>query len=96
MNIIKFNNTEFEVESYNKTTTFTGEAMSSSAYCTLITDDIETLNEVAQAEITKIEIAHDNEVIYSLNNQHGHIDSTNEFLNGDRMSVSANLSFTYE
>ena len=96
MNKIKFNNAEFEVESYNKTTSFMGETMSSTAYCTIITDDIEALNEVAQTEITTIQISHDDEVIYSLENQHGHIDSTNEYLNGDRMSVSANLSFTYE
>jgi len=93
MNTIKFNNTSFEVESYNKNTYFTGESVSSNASCTIKTNDMTTVNALAEDPITSITITHDEEVIYTLTNINAKIDSINEYLSGDRMNVNINLTF---
>ena len=93
MNTIKFNNTSFEVESYNKNTSFMGETISSSASCTITTNNIELLNTLAQDSITSIQIMHNNDLIYNLADIDAKIDNISEYLNGDRMGVSVNLTF---
>lgn len=94
MNKIVFNTTEFEVESYNKSTSFGGEVMTSNAYASLRTDDITVLNTLAQTTITNIKIYHDSNLIYDLQNISAKIDNINEYLNGDRMSINVNLTFS--
>ena len=93
MNVIKFNNTSFEVESYNKNTYFNGETVNSNANCTIKANDMTVVNALAEETITSIEIRHDGEVIYTLSNINAKIESINEYLSGDRMNVSINLTF---
>jgi len=93
MNIIKLNNTEFEVESYNKTTYFNGENVTSNANMLINTDDITVLNNLAENPINTIQILHDNDVIYNLTNANAQIENINEYLNFDKMNINVNLRF---
>ena len=94
MNVIKFNNSEFEVESYTKNTYFTQEGIISNANCSLNTNNIEAVNALAEGAITSIVIEHDHLVIYSLTDVNAKIDNINEYLNGNRMNISLTLTFT--
>ena len=93
MNIIKLNNTEYQVESYNKNTYFGGESISSNASCSIITSDLDGLNTLAATPITQIQIYHDGTLIYNLQNIDAHIDSINEYLNDDRVNIGVNFGF---
>ena len=93
MNIIKLNQLELRVESYNKNTYFTGENITSTGNCTVITDNMDALNALAEDEITLIQIYHDSELIYNLSDISAHIDSINEYLTDDHISISINISF---
>ena len=94
MNTIKLNNVEFAVESYNKNTTFSGETVSSNGYISFAPiDNIDALNTLSQSAITSIQILHDEKVIYDLQNINAHVDSMNEYLSGDRMTIGVNLTF---
>lgn len=93
MNKIKFNNTEFEVETYSKTTYFNGETITSNGSCNVVTSNVASLNSLAQNEITSIQITHDDNLIYDLNDISAKIDSINEYFTGDRMSISVSLTF---
>lgn len=92
MNKIKFNDVEFEVESYSKNTYFNNE-LSSNGNCSIITDDMDALNALANVPITSLQILHDGEVIYNLHDINAKIDNINEYLSGDRMSINVNLIF---
>ena len=92
MNKIKFNDIEFEVESYSKNTYF-HEELSSNGNCSIITDDMDALNALAEVPITSLQILHDGEVIYNLHDINAKIDTINEYLSGDRMSINVNLIF---
>ena len=92
MNKIKFNDVEFEVESYSKNTYF-HEELSSNGNCSIITDDMDALHALAEVPITSIQILHDGEVIYNLHDINAKIDNINEYLSGDRMSINVNLIF---
>ena len=93
MNTIKFNDTTFLVESYNRTTSFAGEVITSTGYCLIFTDDISALEALADTTITSIQIYHDNELIYNLTDASVHIENINEYLNVDKMFVNVNLIF---
>ena len=94
MDKIKFNNTEFEVESYNRNTSFFEGNISSSGYFSVKVQDIDEITELAQETITSIQIIHDNEVIYNLSDIEAHIDNTVESYNGgDRIYTNINLIF---
>ena len=92
MNKIKFNDVEFEVESYSKNTYF-HEELSSNGSCSIITDNMDALNALAEVPITSLQILHDGEVIYNLHDINAKIDTINEYLSGDRMSINVNLIF---
>lgn len=92
MNKIKFNDVEFEVESYSKNTYF-HEELSSNGNCSIITDDMDALHALAEVPITSLQILHDGEVIYNLHDINAKIDNINEYLSGDRMSINVNLIF---
>lgn len=94
MTTIKFNNTVFEVESYNKNTFFNGEEITSNANCTIKMTDMAPLNALTQTTITAIQIHYDNTLIYDLQDVSAKIDSIGEYLNTDRMSISVNLTFS--
>lgn len=93
MNTIKFNDLELEVESYNKNTYFNDGNITSTGYCTVITNDIASLNELMGEIITSIEIKHNDNSIYNLANLNAHIDTINESLSGDRIVVNLNITF---
>lgn len=93
MNTIKFNQAEFQVDSYNRSTYFSGNTMNSTASCTIVTSDIASLNAVAQTSITLLQIYHNETLIYDLQNIQAHIDNINEYLNGESISISINLTF---
>ena len=93
MNKIKFNNTEFEVETYNKSTYFGGETITSNANCNIVVTDANALNALVGITITSIQITHDDNLIYNLSNISARIDNINEYLNMDRMGTSLNIVF---
>lgn len=94
MNTIVFNgDASFGVESYNKSTNFEGENISSSGYASLITTDIDALTAVAQEPITSIQILHDGDSIYNSTNLNAKITNINEYLSDNRISV--NISFIF-
>lgn len=94
MNKIKFNTTEFEIESYNKTTNFSPEGISSNAYCSIYTNDINAVNALAENTISTIQIYSDQNLIYNLQDANAKIDSINEYLTGNRMGININLTFS--
>lgn len=93
MNTIKFNDAEFTVVSYNKSTTFNGDNINSSAYCDIIPADIAALHALGDDLITTIKIYHDEELIYNLTDQEAHITNINEYLNNDHMNANVTLIF---
>lgn len=93
MNKIKFNNSEFEIESYSKNTYFSNDTINSNANCSIITNDIDSLMTVAQNIITSLQIYHDDSLIYNLQNIEAHIDNISETLNDDKINIYINLIF---
>lgn len=93
MNIIKFNDVEFEVISYNKNTFFSDDTISSSASCQIIIANMDTLNNLANTAITSLQILHDGNVIYNLSDINAHIENISEYLNVDRMDINVSLRF---
>ena len=96
MNVIKFNNTEFPVTSYSKTTNFYSDSISSNAYATIQVSDMSDLMAVAETAITSIQIHHDNTLIYDLDNIDAHFDNINESLGEDQMYITVNMTFNME
>ena len=96
MNVIKFNNTEFPVTSYNKTTNFYDGGMSSNAYAAIQVDNMADLTALAETQITSIKIYHYNTLIYNLDNINAHFDNINESLGEDQIYVTVNLTFVLE
>lgn len=93
MNIIKFNNVEFEVTSYNKNTYFSESAITSTANCQIILSDMNVLNGLADETITSLQILHDGNIIYNLLDISAHIDNISEYLNVDKMDINVSLRF---
>ena len=93
MNIIKFNNVEFEVISYNKNTYFNDDTITSSASCQIIVADMDVLNNLAKTTITSLQILHNGNIIYNLSDISVHIDNISEYLNVDRMDINVSLRF---
>lgn len=94
MNTIKFNNTTFEVENYNRNTYFSGETVNSNGSCSLLNADIADVNELGTTIITSIQIYHDSTLIYDLQDVNVKIDNINEYLSGDRVSMSVSFTFS--
>ena len=94
MNTIKLNNTTFEIENYNRNTYFGGETINSTGSCSLTNADIADVNELGSTTITTLQIYHDNTLIYDLQDINAKIDSINEYLNGDRVSISVSFTFS--
>ena len=93
MNKIKLNNMELNVDAYIRNTTFSGEEITSTGYCTINTDDISVLNSLGQEEITSIQIYHDDTLIYNASNISARVSAINEYLNEDKMTININLIF---
>ena len=84
------------VGSYNKSTYFDGDTITSTASCTVTPTDMTALNLIAATEITDIQIMHDDALIYDLRNVHGHINNISEYLNEDHVDVTISLTFDNE
>ena len=94
MNTIKFNNTTtFEVFSYNRNTTFEGDAITGNGFCSIAVQDASDLVTLAANPITQIQIYHNNELIYNLEDINAVIQSISESLEGDKMNISFYLIF---
>ena len=89
MNVIKLNNTEFPVTSYNKSTNFYEGSITSTAYMAI-------LNALAEAPVTSIEIYHENTKIYDTGEVNAHIDNITESMGDDQMFVTVNMTFNIE
>lgn len=96
MNKIKLNQLELEVESYSKGIYFNNGIISSNGSCTVNTNNITALMELAKNSIDVIQIYNsDNVLIYDLQNANANIDNINEYLNGDKMNININFIFNY-
>lgn len=96
MNTITFNDLTIPVDSYNKSTYFDGDNITSTASCNIIPSDMTALNAVAVAGITAIQIHHNDTLIYDLQNISAHINNISEYLNDDRVNVTVSLTFDNE
>ena len=96
MNVIKLNNTEYPVTSYNRTTNFFDGNITSNGYISIQTNDTSTLNTIAESPITSIQIYHENTKIYDTGEINAHIDSINEVMGEDQMYVNVNMTFVLE
>ena len=96
MNVIKLNNTEFPVTSYNKSTNFYEGSITSTAYMAIQVSDMAILNALADAPVTSIEIYHENTKIYDTGEVNAHIDNITESMGDDQMFVTVNMTFNIE
>ena len=96
MNVIKINNYECEVTSYNKTTTLQEDTIVSVAYCEFINTNEINFDDKIFEPITSIQIYHDGNLIYNLSDITAHIESVNEYLNGERIMTNINMRFDIE
>ena len=94
MNKIKFNNIELEVESYNKNTYLSEDAIVSNAGCQVILTDMTLVKTLMQENINSIQIYHDDTLIYNLTNIHARVESVSEYLNVERMNINISLTFS--
>ena len=93
MNKIKFNDEEYEVLSYNKNTSLNNDVIISNASCTIITADSTSLVALMNGHITSIQIHHDEDLIYDLDEIQARITNISEYLEADRIVVNVNLDF---
>ena len=96
MNKIKLNNTEFEITSYTRNTSFGGDTISMTAYCDVASAANVDVYALGQDTITSIQIYHDDTLIYDLQDISAHIDSSSEYLNVDHMSLNIIITFDIE
>ena len=96
MNVIKINNYECEVMSYNKSTGLSDNTIVSTAYCEFINTNEINFDDKIFEPITSIQIYHDNNLIYNLSDITAHIESVNEYFNGERMVTNINMRFDFE
>ena len=94
MNTIKFNNHSYGVYSFSKNTYFNDDGISSNANCSIETNDITSLHELAQEGIQTLQIYHDDTLIYNLSNLDGKLTSIDEYLSDDRVNINLNLNFS--
>ena len=93
MNTIKFNEHTYDVESFNKNTYFNDNNVTSSASCSIKTNDITSLHALAAEGVSSLQIYHDGTLIYNLSDISGRLNSIDEYLSDDHVNI--NLSFTF-
>lgn len=93
MNTIKFNNVTFSVESYNRNIYLSENEIHGDGNCTIIVNDMSTLTALMDNTITAIQIYHDNNLIYDVQNLDAYITNINEYLSDDRVIISLSLRF---
>ena len=96
MNTIKFNNSTYEVLSFNKSTYFNDSGISSNASCSIKTSNMTSLYALAESGLQSIQIYHDNELIYDLSDINGKLTSIDEYLMDDHININVNLTFIFE
>lgn len=93
MNYIKFNDLTCQVVSFNKYTNFDENGMSGSCNCQIITDDITALQALGLETITSLQIIHDEDIIYNLQNISAKMTSINEYLADNHIDINLTLTF---
>ena len=93
MTKIKLNNEEFEINTFTRTTFFGDEAVKSFANFEVVSLDLEKMTALAANIITVLQIYHNNDLIYDLQNTNIHIDNVNDLLNNDTVTTTVNLTF---
>lgn len=97
MSTIIFNNKSFPVTSYNRNTSFYNNTMQSEGSASLYISGelINDLYSLSEDNITSIQIANDEEVIYSLSNVNAKLTRIDENYNeyGDNVVTNINLQF---
>ena len=93
MNYIKFNEYQCEVLSFNKYTTFQENTITGTCNCQIVTSDLTGLQNLGLEGITEIQIIHDEEIIYDLQNINARIASINENLVNDHIDVMLAINF---
>ena len=93
MNYIKFNEYQCEVLSFNKYTTFQENTIAGTCNCQIVTSDLTGLQNLGLEGITEIQIIHDEEIIYDLQNINARIASINENLVNDHIDVMLAINF---
>lgn len=96
MNTIKFNDHAYQVQNYNKSTYFNNGTITSTASCSIITSDSDSLTDMADEKIETIQIYNDENLIYTSANLNGHLNSIEEYLTTDRVNVNLSFGFTFE
>ena len=91
MNTIKLNNDTYEVLNFSKNTQFNADGIFSNASCSIKTSDISTLYTYADTGVQTIQIYHDSNLIYNLENVNGHLQSIDEYLMDDHMNINVNI-----
>lgn len=93
MNTIKFNNTTFLVDSFNKNTYLVDGTIVHDGNCIIKNNNLQALHELMSETITEIYIYHDDILIYNSENLNVTISSVNEHLDEDHMTITLNLKF---
>lgn len=96
MNKILLNDAEFEIDNFNKTTTYSNGTITSTAYVSALTNDGAVLNALGLSTITSIKIYYNDKIIYTLENIEANIESINEYLATDHIGVNININFKGE
>jgi len=93
MNYLKINDFQCELLSFNKYTNFNGAEVTGNCNCQIVTDNITKIQELGLTEITSLQIMHDEDLIYDLQNISAHITSINEYLSNDKIDVTLAIDF---
>jgi len=93
MTKIKLNNDEFQITAFTRTTYFRDDGVSSFANFDAVNLDLDQISILAQNPVTALQIYHNNELIYDLQNISVHIDNVNDSLEDEVISTKVNLTF---
>lgn len=93
MDKIKLNNTEIELLAFHRNTTFTGSTIVSEAGCSIVSNDRDALNALGFEKITTLQIYHDDQLIYDLQDIDATMDTINEYLDGDHVNLGLSIHF---
>ena len=93
MNYIKFNDLQCQVISFIKYTNFDENGMTGSCNCQVLTDNVTGLQELGLNPITSLQILHEDEVIYNLQNISAKVTSINEYLADNHIDINLTITF---
>lgn len=93
MNYLKLNDFQCQLLSFNKYTNFNDSVMSGNCSCQIVTDNISGLQALGLEEITSLQIMHEDNLIYDLQNISAHMTSISEYLSNDKIDITLTLNF---